>query len=435
MEARWSTTTVMTIGTGCLLMAMSVSWLVKLPASGRHDEANQQGKTAETAPATSSSVHHPTEGAQQSRRTVQDDMMRNHGALLVQSIGTIRSIYRLCVGTPRQGLLAPHARGCIVLDHLPDAWDAVDGLNQYSHVWVVFVFHLNTVGKRDPTQTSPDYNSPHCATSDSAETTDKAHHKRRATSTPKKSRKIAPPALGGQKVGVLATRSPHRFNPIGITLVKLDRIRPRSENTSRNNTVILDVSGVDLVDGTPVLDVKPFVGSYDSPISASDYRIPTWVSDGLKTQRNVEFEPTAYQQLQELVASNVLEFYGAALGETNEEGFRNALSCIREVLAMDVRSPYQTKKVREGKSQAERARRIQEDRQPLQGNAETPQEFNRGESKSRLCTQQIDNILVHFKVAEASNVQRESSYGSGAEDNVLVTHFQILSSKEIINCR
>ena len=149
--------------------------------------------------------------------------------------------------------------------------DAVQGLEDYSHVWNVFVFHLNTVSKK------------------------KKNSNNQSNSVPSK---IAPPALGGTKVGVLASRSPHRFNPIGMTLAKLERIETKriynqndledytdagvnSENNNpRDNrkkkktkasqlVTSLYLSGLDLVDGTPVLDIKPYVATYDAPPAVS----------------------------------------------------------------------------------------------------------------------------------------------------------------------
>ncbi|GAX11308.1 hypothetical protein FisN_15Lh237 [Fistulifera solaris] len=293
------------------------------------------------------------------RRTVDDEI--KNGKLVVESIGKIESIYRLCVGTPRQGLLAPHARGRLRLNYA----HAVEGLSEYSYVWIVFVFHLNT---------------------------------------PHKGVKIAPPALGGRKVGVLATRSPHRFNPVGITLARLDKII-----IAENNSVSLELSGLDLVDGTPVLDIKPYVAAYDSPIDEVA-RVPSWVSGGLATKRPVELSDTARDSLRRILKEGKTKFYGRSFGESDDEGFEHLAACICEVLAMDVRSTYQTKKVREGKSQAERSKRVQI--------KVTEQSF--------ACTQQIDNLLVHFSVQPASSVVRPTSEGSGAEDTVFVTKIEPL---------
>eukprot|EP00536_Pseudo-nitzschia_multiseries_P007872 jgi/Psemu1/196647/e_gw1.190.68.1 len=140
---------------------------------------------------------------------------------------------------PCQGLLAPDARGRIELDKIGNSSTAatrgrieldkignsstaatVSGLEEFSYIWILFHFHLNTQS---------------------------AKKERRFKS------KIAPPALGGKKVGIYATRSPHRHNPIGITLCKLDRIQVHGPHD-----VTLHVSGLDLVDGTPVLDIKPY---------------------------------------------------------------------------------------------------------------------------------------------------------------------------------
>ena len=80
---------------------------------------------------------------------------------------------------------------------------------------------------------------------------------------------IAPPSLGGKKVGVFATRSPHRPNPIGFSLVKLEGITlPTKANGKKFE---IRVSGVDLVDNTPILDVKPYVPHYDS-VGFYEYR-------------------------------------------------------------------------------------------------------------------------------------------------------------------
>lgn len=69
--------------------------------------------------------------------------------------------------------------------------------------------------------------------------------------------KVKPPRLDGGKVGVFASRSPHRPNPIGLTLAKLDGII--------GNTLLL--SAIDLLHGTPVLDIKPYVPEYDQPLA------------------------------------------------------------------------------------------------------------------------------------------------------------------------
>lgn len=327
---------------------------------------------------------------QQPPPTIEDETQAD-GGIFLKRVGTIRSIYRLCVGTPRQGLLCPNARGTIELEKIGDASSAssVIGLEQYSHIWILFVFHLNT-----------------------------------KSSNPKRIKsKIAPPALGGKKVGIYATRSPHRYNPIGITLCKIDRIEriPKTKHTEER--VVIHISGLDLVDGTPVLDIKPFVPTYDS-VPKDDVRMPSWVEGGLATQRNVEIGQDALNDLTVILEKDkdALQFYGKRYGESSvEETVTYAVECIRQVLAIDVRSNFQTKKAREGKFQAERAKRLQGASASASGGME--------DVVADVCTQQLDNLLIQYVVDETSNTKRSTSVGSGAEDTVTVVSIKLLEEE------
>lgn len=313
-------------------------------------------------------------------------------------IGTVHSVYRLCVGTPRQGLLAPHARGQIELTALH--LDAVAGLEGFSHIWVIFCFHLNTLPKNESKQPS----------------------------------KVAPPALGGVKVGVLATRSPHRPNPIGMTLCKLDGIR--TPKIKQQLVTILDVSGLDLVDGTPVLDIKPFVPQYDTSDGNIGHNttLPSWVVGGLETRRRVTISTLAKEQLLAILQKNpkALLFYGPHRGDlSTDETFHQVTKCIEEVLSIDVRSSWQTQKARKGKSQAERANRVKEV-MVSGGSGDAHDEANHlfhVEDEEDICTQQIDNLLLHFTVVEhQTEQQRSTSKGSGAEDSVHVKSIRFIGS-------
>lgn len=135
----------------------------------------------------------------------------------VSPVGILRSCFKEKFAIPRQPQLAPAARG--VLELLPpfDQGDAVEGLQQVSHVWLVFLFH----------QALED----------------------------KPRLKVRPPRLGGNKsMGVFATRATHRPNGIGQSVVRLEGVEPGR----------LLLSGIDLLDGTPVLDIKPYVPYADS---------------------------------------------------------------------------------------------------------------------------------------------------------------------------
>ncbi len=137
-------------------------------------------------------------------------------------IGVVHTPFHDRFGVPRQPGLATGIRGTIQLHKNDEYRAALKGLEQFSHVWVVFVFHEHGAPRWKPT--------------------------------------IRPPRLGGKKkVGVLASRSPHRPNPIGISAFKIISCDFENENGPR-----IEVEGVDLVDGTPVLDIKPYIPYADS---------------------------------------------------------------------------------------------------------------------------------------------------------------------------
>ena len=339
-------------------------------------------------------IHNMTKKKEQRPPTIEDELEAD-GGIFLRRVGTIRSIYRLCVGTPRQGLLVPNARGYIELEKIGDSSlaSSIIGLEGYSHIWILFIFHLNT-----------------------------------KSSNPKRIKsKISPPALGGEKVGIYATRSPHRYNPIGITLCKIDRIEiiPKTAN-NQEEKVVIHISGLDLVDGTPVLDIKPFVPTYDSVVPMEDVKLPSWVEGGLATHRNVVVGQDAQNDLLAILNDNknALQFYGRNRYDGDETSVQETVvyvvECIRQVLAIDVRSNFQTKKAREGKFQAEKAKR-------LQGAVSA----SGTEVLSEVCTQQLDNLLIQYIVVdETSNAKRSSSAGSGAEDKVTVISIKLLEEEE-----
>lgn len=136
------------------------------------------------------------------------------------AIGIIHSCFKEKFGIPRQPGLAPLARATLELLPPYDDPCALEGLQDCSHIWVQFVFHANERQGWKP--------------------------------------KVKPPRLGGNKsLGVFATRSPTRPAPIGLSVVKLEGI----ERT--HDKLYVHLSGVDLLDGTPVLDIKPYVPYVD----------------------------------------------------------------------------------------------------------------------------------------------------------------------------
>lgn len=136
-------------------------------------------------------------------------------------VARVKSCFKSKFGIPRQPGLVPEASGEIVFVPPFNQPNAVRGLEEFSHIWVLFVFHQSI----------------------------REHWK--AT--------VRPPRLGGdRRIGVFSSRSPFRPNPIGLSVLKLKEV------ICRNGRVSLLVDGLDMVDGTPVIDVKPYVPYADS---------------------------------------------------------------------------------------------------------------------------------------------------------------------------
>ena len=126
-------------------------------------------------------------------------------ALHYVSVGFIDSCFASCRGTPRQGFLMPSAKALLVL-HSDISEHTLEGLANYSHVWVLFHFHKNKIPK-DRTKTAKQ----------------RAGIQKRKR--PRFKAKINPPKLtDGTKVGVFSARTPHRPNAIGLTLVRLEKV-------------------------------------------------------------------------------------------------------------------------------------------------------------------------------------------------------------------
>lgn len=140
-------------------------------------------------------------------------------------IALIHSPYKEKFAVPRQpGLVASATAELEILPPYDDI-NAFSGLEEFSHLWLVFVFHKNNPAAKNQ-QWSPT---------------------------------VRPPRLGGNKrVGVFATRSPSRPNPIGLSLVQFHGIK------KENGKIFLLLSNIDLVDGTPILDIKPYIPYADA---------------------------------------------------------------------------------------------------------------------------------------------------------------------------
>lgn len=141
----------------------------------------------------------------------------------IRPIAYIRTEFPEKFGVPRQSGLAKSLRGRIVFEQQYRNPDALRGLEGFSHIWLIWEFSANRT-KREWQPT------------------------------------VRPPRLGGNThLGVFATRSPFRPNPLGLSCVEIDGIELYTEDGP-----VITVKGADLMDGTPIYDIKPYIRYADS---------------------------------------------------------------------------------------------------------------------------------------------------------------------------
>jgi len=147
--------------------------------------------------------------------------------MTINPIARIHSDYKSKFGIPRQSGLVPDSVAVIEFEPEYRNADALRGLDGFSHIWLIWGFSENVNAEKSPT--------------------------------------VRPPRLGGnERVGVFASRSPFRPNNLGLSAVKIIRI------DSENGGPLIYISGADLLDGTPIYDIKPYVPYADSIPGALD---------------------------------------------------------------------------------------------------------------------------------------------------------------------
>ena len=148
--------------------------------------------------------------------------------MIITPIAYIRTEFAEKFGIPRQSGLAASLRGTIVFEPDYRNADALRGLEGFSHIWLIWEFSANSSkGEWQPT--------------------------------------VRPPRLGGnERMGVFATRSPFRPNPLGLSCLEIDSIELDTPKGP-----VIHVKGADLMDGTPIYDIKPYIKYADARPHAS----------------------------------------------------------------------------------------------------------------------------------------------------------------------
>ena len=248
----------------------------------------------------------------------------------MKPIGIFHSCYKFKNATPRQGALAPIGRGKLKIQSplfsSNNQHHSLLGIEQFSHIWLIYYFHDNNNMEKlnNTSQTDNEDESS-------------------GTLRPQ----VKPPRLNGKKVGLFSVRSPHRPNPIGLTLATVEEV------DLKHGELLL--SGIDLIDGTPVLDIKPYIARYDSVYGSVDlygrsqapsenepslYKEPEWIdSDPIVGHiERVVFTEEALQEIQR--CSEELDL-ATQFGYKDWTEVRVA---IEQMLILDPRSIYRRKK-------------------------------------------------------------------------------------------
>src|SRR3712207_3116076 len=161
-------------------------------------------------------------------------------------IATFRSPFSSKFGIPKQSGLVESLEGSIVFEPGYRNADALRGLEEFDFLWLIWGFSANKHAATSPT--------------------------------------VRPPVLGGNvRMGVWATRSPFRPNPIGLSSVRISRI---DLDTSR--APIIYVLGADLMDGTPIYDIKPYVAYADSHVGVRSGFVDRTPMPRLEVERSEE---------------------------------------------------------------------------------------------------------------------------------------------------
>lgn len=192
----------------------------------------------------------------------------------IETVAYFHSPFATKFGVPKQSGLVPNLKGEVVFEAKYRNVDALRGIEEFDYVWLIWGFSANR----------------HAATSPV----------------------VRPPLLGGNaKMGVFATRSPFRPNPIGLSSVRINGIK-----FDQKRGPVLEVLGADLMDGTPIYDIKPYVAYADAHIGV----------------RSGFVDSHAMHRLKVVIPDHVAQKFTD-----------NELDSLRQVLELDPRPQYQNR--------------------------------------------------------------------------------------------
>ena len=180
--------------------------------------------------------------------------MKYIDAMEITPIAYFESPFSGKFGIPRQAGLAPDLRGRIVFEPPYRTADALRGLSGFDYLWLIWGFSGNYACHQEE------------ATSNDSERSDRGCRGGEGESPTAFQATVRPPRLGGnERVGVFASRSPFRPNPLGLSSVRIESIDLDAKGPDGKPLgPVINVLGADLMDGTPIFDIKPYVEYADS---------------------------------------------------------------------------------------------------------------------------------------------------------------------------
>ena len=218
----------------------------------------------------------------------ENNSTKNEDSFTFNSIGTLISCFPEKFSSPRQGNLLELTRAKIVLKKNIDM-HSFDGIENFTYIWIIYVFHLNQNFL---------------------------------------SSKVTPPKFPGdknsKKLGIFATRTPHRYNPIGLTLCKFNKIEGRE----------IFISCVDMITGTPILDIKPYHHLEGVNVFDNGIKYANWIYNSCISKKcDVEIKEQAIKNIE-----NILEDKDKKLMFYDKK--EDLLALIKGVLEIDPHSKY-----------------------------------------------------------------------------------------------
>ena len=214
--------------------------------------------------------------------------IKDNDSFMFNSIGTLISCFPEKFSSPRQGNLLELTRAKIVLKKNIDM-HSFDGIENFTYIWIIYVFHLNQNFL---------------------------------------SSKVTPPKYPGdensKKLGIFATRTPHRYNPIGLTLCKFNKIEGRE----------IFISCVDMITGTPILDIKPYHHLESVDVFANGNKYANWIYNSCQSKKcEVIIKDEAVNNIEKILEDKdkKLIFYDKK---------EDLLELIKGVLEIDPHSKY-----------------------------------------------------------------------------------------------